>query len=317
MFGKVLDSLLKSIAVIALTLCLVGTPYLTSALAEETAEQLLEAETRLLAELEAEVRDVEEQGKAASSLAKASLKASDRGNEKSELTEFAIKENQQEASPQASVDTEPRPAVSAQLEQENESLSQRLAEQQKTLKGLQSDRQSLTANLQRTEGRVQSLVKELEESRNRLIIAETEVERLSRIIEARNLQHYADSTGRDLNNRQARAVPARNLPEKNVAAESDMLIATVAVDKANLRTGPGTDNSPLMTVARGTRLAIETRQGEWYRVISPTGARAWVSSDVISFGATAQSSPNRTVRIKGAGPDVEEEAFRFIQSHSR
>jgi len=317
MFGKVLDSLLKSLAIVVLTLCLVGSPFLAPALAEETAEQLLEAETRLLAELEAQAKDVEEQGKAASSLAKASLKTSEHSKDKAEFAEFAFEEKQKEASPPTSVNTEPRPAVSAQLERENEGLSQRLAEQQKTLRGLQSDRQSLTANLQRTEGRVQSLIKELEESRNRLIVAETEVERLSRIIEARNLQHYAESTGRDLSSRRTSTVPGRNLPEKSAAADPDMLIATVTVDKANLRTGPGTDNSPLMTVARGTRLAVETRQGEWYRVISPTGARAWVSSDVISLGANAQSSPNRTVRIKGAGPDVEEEAFRFIQSHSR
>lgn len=85
----------------------------------------------------------------------------------------------------------------------------------------------------------------------------------------------------------------------------DTPVATVVSEKANLRTGPGADNSPLMSVTRGTRLVVETKQGDWYRVISPTGTRAWVSSDVVAFGPTSQSSPTRTVRIRGFDGSLE------------
>jgi len=92
-----------------------------------------------------------------------------------------------------------------------------------------------------------------------------------------------------------------------------MPVATVTVEKAHLRTGPSKDNSPLMTVLRGTRLAIETRKGSWYRVISPTGVRAWISSDVVSFGSTPDSGPTRTIRIRGFDSSLEDEASAIAQ----
>ena len=36
---------------------------------------------------------------------------------------------------------------------------------------------------------------------------------------------------------------------------------------------------------RGTRLAVEVREGTWLRVTSPTGQRAWVSADVVELGS--------------------------------
>ncbi len=84
----------------------------------------------------------------------------------------------------------------------------------------------------------------------------------------------------------APAAPAAPTPPKAEPAQADLPVATVVVDKAQLRTGPGKDNSPLMAVSKGTRLVIETRQGDWYRVVAPSGARAWVSSDIVAFGTS-------------------------------
>ena len=81
-----------------------------------------------------------------------------------------------------------------------------------------------------------------------------------------------------------------------------MQIAVVTADKVHLRTGPGKENSPLMAVTKGTRLAVETKNGDWYRVIAPTGARAWVSSDVISFSTADKIksvSKNQVVGFDG------------------
>ena len=312
MFSKVFKTSVSSVALVTLLTISIS----STLMAEDSSQQLLEAETRLLAELEVEAKEVKEQGNAASNLAKASLKvdSGESDNLKSSTPSQGSEQESISLDDQSSSNPDDQ---SLALRQENESLEQRLSQQQKTLSGLQSDRQSLRSNLQRTETRVQSLLREIEETRNRLMIAETEVERLSRIIEARNIKNYSASKGSNIEAKLSPSTLSRNLPDTPSQPESDMIIATITVDKANLRTGPGTDNSPLMTVAKGTRLAIETRQGDWYRVISPTGARAWVSSDVVSFGSSIHSSPNKTVRIKGANPDVEEEAFRFIQSHSR
>jgi len=90
-------------------------------------------------------------------------------------------------------------------------------------------------------------------------------------------------------------------------APDDLPVATVVVEKANLRTGPGTDNSSLMSVSRGTRLVVETRNGSWYRVFAPNGTRAWVTGDVLSFAATPPSDNGvgSALRVRAYDPDVE------------
>jgi uncharacterized protein YgiM (DUF1202 family) len=76
-----------------------------------------------------------------------------------------------------------------------------------------------------------------------------------------------------------------------------MPIATIVADKAKLRAGPGSEHSEIMSVTKGTRLAVETKKGQWYRVMAPTGQRAWISGDVISFGPDAYSRSGRVLQI--------------------
>ena len=207
-----------------------------------------------------------------------------------------------------------------ELQTKQTSLSKKVKAQTSTISTLKGSKRSLESKLSKAQIQVKKLSKQLEEAQNRLMIAETEVDRLSSVLEARNktarvrlgsAERVAPrprpaqvSHKRGSPQSQARVRPVRSQPQ--------MRIATVTVNKANLRTGPGKHNSPLMTVAEGTRLAIETRQGSWYRVIAPSGERAWVSSTVVRFGGTKSASPSRTVSIKGYDPSVEDEAFRLI-----
>ena len=36
-----------------------------------------------------------------------------------------------------------------------------------------------------------------------------------------------------------------------------------------------------MQVKQGTRLTVESKEGDWYRVLTPTGSRAYVRRDVV------------------------------------
>lgn len=155
---------------------------------------------------------------------------------------------------------------------------------------------------------IEALSHEVSKLRNRLLLAETEVERLSSIIDERNKRQMSSYSGSNAapslfaKKAQAPAAPAANSAASRSAAippasdQQDMQVITVRADKAFLRTGPGEENSPLMTVSRGTRLAVETRSGEWYRVISPAGTRAWVAASVVVFG---DIDPSRATRIGG------------------
>jgi uncharacterized coiled-coil protein SlyX len=203
-------------------------------------------------------------------------------------------------------------------------LEARLANQQANVANLQRTNGDLRRQLDTFQRKLREATKELEQSRNRLMIAETEVERLSISLEQRNrnnLARVAPGVGQVQPVRAYRAPQQAQAPQAAPAQRSaataqraaapaesskvkpDMLIATVIADKANLRSGAGKNNSPLMTVSRGTRLAVETRNGDWYRVITPTGTRAWVNSEVLSFGPDNQASPTRTVRMSGVRGD--------------
>lgn len=71
------------------------------------------------------------------------------------------------------------------------------------------------------------------------------------------------------------------------SAEEKQLLATVKPARLNLRQGPGKDYKPLMTVAAGTTLLIESQSnGEWVSVIAPSGEKAFALKDELSFEAT-------------------------------
>lgn len=177
------------------------------------------------------------------------------------------------------------------------------------LDGLKIRNQQLEASLRATQARVTKLIVELRQAHNQLLVAETEVERLSDVIHIRNKQRKLPEVDKVANTASERT-SAPVLEE----SDTDMLIATVSVSKANLRTGPGLNNSPIMSVSRGTRLAIERRLGGWYRVLAPNGTRAWVSGSVIEFGKSGYASPTRTVRVKAIEEnDAETEALELIR----
>lgn len=175
----------------------------------------------------------------------------------------------------------------------------------------------LSTKLQKSDLQVQEVSKQLETAKNRLMLAESEVERLAGSIEVRNRSAAMKFGGTATNAvapAQSLGVVAPAVQRTQSKASDDTPVATVVAEKANLRTGPGADNSPLMSVTRGTRLVVETKQGDWYRVVSPTGTRAWVSSDVVAFGPNSQSSPTRTVRIKGYDGSLEGDNFNITKS---
>lgn len=179
--------------------------------------------------------------------------------------------------------------------------------QRETIDSLNGSKLSLEKRLRAVESRLSDVLKELEQTREDLLLAETEVERLSYVIEKRNIHKIRtiqarstrDASPVDLRS-EASANPllTGNAPSQGHSGEQ-ISIATVTAQKANLRTGPGLNNSVLLTVSKNSRLVVESRQGDWYRIIAPTGERAWISSTVIHFGENASGHPNSILRVKG------------------
>ena len=192
------------------------------------------------------------------------------------------------------------------IARENEKLQSALTIREKEVATLRSKSSSVEGKLSQANRTIADLRQQLDDAKRRLLVAETEVERLSNVLTARNRSALSTFGGNPpalapaVTESRARlsAPPATVRPEPPQPA-SDVPVAQVIVSKAYLRSGPSKDSAPLMSVAKGARLVVETRRGEWYRVITPQGTRAWVNTEVIAFGATPKDPPTRTFRIKG------------------
>lgn len=188
----------------------------------------------------------------------------------------------------------------------------------------------LQGKLTASELRVRELEQQLSDAKSQLSAAEVEVNRLSGIISggthARLGTRSAASIARmpapsvtdDTSRASQKPISAGYEERRPVAAEvappspsQNLQVATVAVDKAELRLGPGKNHSALMAIPRGSRLAVEVRQGEWYRVFAPTGERAWIQSSLVRFGEGAASmNDGSSVKVRGYDVSVEQQAFR-------
>ncbi len=179
---------------------------------------------------------------------------------------------------------------------------------------------SLKRDLDASQRRVAELERQLEEVKGQLTMAETELSRLATIAEARNRaslgQMPAGKAPRlPVAAKMAASEDATPHIEPTPASSNDLTIATVGVDKAELRLGPGKNHSALMTVAKGSRLAVEARQGEWLRVFAPNGQRAWILAKLVAFGSKSPTSTSTsTVRVRGYSSSLEDDAFKRVQS---
>ena len=188
----------------------------------------------------------------------------------------------------------------------------------------------LQNKLTASELRVRELEQQLSDAKSQLSAAEVEINRLSGIISggsrARVGTRGADNVARmaapvmadDSSRASQKPLAAAYEERRPVVAEvappspsQNLQVATVAVDKAELRLGPGKNHSALMAIPRGSRLAVEVRQGEWYRVFAPTGERAWIQSSLVRFGDGAASlNDGSSVKVRGYDVSVEQQAFR-------
>lgn len=154
--------------------------------------------------------------------------------------------------------------------------------------------------------RIPELEKEIISLKNQLLIKKTTAELLGvRLSESEN-QKVSDLGSAP----QVRNIPAQVKSNFDLAA--DVTVVEVMADKVSLRVGPGVEHSAIMDVQKGTRLTVEAREGKWLRVNSPTGGRAFISSEFVrgldKSGASIGVDPRRTV-IENLAPVSKEEVL--------
>src|SRR5690606_18881127 len=66
-----------------------------------------------------------------------------------------------------------------------------------------------------------------------------------------------------------------------------------------MRTGPSAKYPPLRTLTLAERVAIETREGDWYRILTQEGTRGWISTHDVVFLPTKGRANTSTTQVRG------------------
>lgn len=162
--------------------------------------------------------------------------------------------------------------------------------------------------------RTAKLEQDLLDSRNELMLCKTELSsvstdaavRLEAAVVRQSTPARQQPTAPENTNAAGRTAVQAVAP---VAMQpTSAMIIEVLSDKANLRNGPGAQQGILMDVPKGVRLTVEEKRGGWYRVLAPTGERAYIDENVVRIvsgapvaapvvaAATVPAATDNTVR---------------------
>jgi uncharacterized protein YraI len=191
---------------------------------------------------------------------------------------------------------------------------------------LSSENARLRNEIEALKLKAKTELKEVDDLRVTLMVAETQVERLNKIIEEcseRGDRNFSYKSG------------AQEITPHDGTSHS--MYATVIGNSITPRTGPGNSFAPISSLRRGQRVPVENRQGDWYKVRLPSGAFAWVHSALIKIGGSddtfnlpgtvppsardqASSMGKRNKPVEDTTPaheerldDVDKEAFKLLE----
>jgi len=177
--------------------------------------------------------------------------------------------------------TEQLAETSTLKDKEIQSLSGDLKASKKSIAQLQAELQST----KEVAAKVPALQKKLVRTQNKLLMQQAEEE-----LDPENAGVKASSAAAAIPEQAARA--SMNQPQ-------DLKIVMVNVNKGKLRAGPGAEHSPVMEIAKGGRLSVEAEEGDWYRVFTPRGTRAYIHKSIV-LPWSANAKGNQQVNTKAA-----------------
>ena len=86
--------------------------------------------------------------------------------------------------------------------------------------------------------------------------------------------------------------------------------AEVSRDGAPLRLEARPDRAASALLRGGSKVSIETRLDDWYRIVTPAGTRGWINSDDLVFAARGKNTiSGMLVRVKGYDASIDGEGF--------
>lgn len=174
------------------------------------------------------------------------------------------------------------------------------------------DPKDLEHRLAIAESQATILSRELDATKQNLQKSEGRVNELSQIVEkgaAAPAPKYREVGGYvPTSSTQEEDKFALNTAINRAIPSSDMPTARINRSNTPLRLGPGRKESSLFPLSINSIVTIEHRTGVWYRVVTSTGARGWVSGDVLTF--SDGDFVGSTVHIGGIRAENEPESLR-------
>lgn len=106
-------------------------------------------------------------------------------------------------------------------------------------------------------------------------------------------------------------VPTDDTANTNEQAPLSTALPTARVtkDKTPLRIGPGAKEPTLLRLTRNSIVEIEHRTGSWYRVITSSGTRGWITGSFLLFDQT--NFPGSTNRVIAYQPSLEPTGIKY------
>lgn len=165
---------------------------------------------------------------------------------------------------------------------------------------------------------IAALRAELQDLRNKLLVAENEIERLSKSEAVHPNEPTSSKAFTKTKASEGTVIfSTAKQRETDITEDESSTIVTVVADSGALRTAPNTTSSIIMEVDSGARLTVDDRRGDWFRISTSSGMRAWISATEVAFGPTNSASPSATVKIRPSAQEQyaeEERAFQLLKN---
>lgn len=178
-----------------------------------------------------------------------------------------------------------------------------------TAKAATTSRGDLEQRVTVAESQVALLSDELEKTQRKLS------EREEQLAQSQGLRRYVsgDEASGSIVSKEYEIFTVPSEDEKVTDAKkvspAPLPMARVTRDKTPLRIGPGGKEASLLPLSKNSVVAIEHRTGTWYRVVTSSGRRGWVSGQVLVFDLS--NFPGSTAHVGAYDPRLEPTEIKF------
>ncbi len=125
-----------------------------------------------------------------------------------------------------------------------------------------------------------------------------------------------DQTGNALNDTEVDTKDDLNAPMNSDGPESLTGVVSVKTMAAAVYDKPSTSGEIIHEAKNEDRFDAIAKQGQWYKIILPTGREAWIAEWLVNYKSTDEMSQNTSPSVKPAEPAVTAEPSQSVSKNN-